>query len=191
MSAASQSKKVTVLIADDMADTRENLTKLLYFEKDIEVVGGASDGPQAVEMSRKLSPDIVLLDVNMPGLDGIAAAAAIRESGCGSAVIMMSVQDDTQLYRQAMLAGAREFLTKPFSGQDLIQSIRRVYEHSERPLAGRPAPITTATPVLPARNGKIITVFSPKGGVGRTTLAVNLSVALRKLTDATVALVDG
>lgn len=192
MRPASPSKKVTVLIADDMADTRENLTKLLFFEKDIEVVGGASDGAQAVEMARRLSPDLVLLDVNMPGLDGISAASAIRESGCGSAVIMMSVQDDVQLFRQAMLAGAREFLIKPFSGQELIQSIRRVYEHSDRSSAvSRPATPVVVAPVPLLRNGKIVTIFSPKGGVGRTTLAVNLAVALRRVTEATVALVDG
>jgi pilus assembly protein CpaE len=190
MSIASPSKKVTVLIADDIADTRDNLAKLLYFEKDIEVVGQASDGQQAVELARKLAPDIVLLDVNMPVLDGIAAAAAIRESRCGSAVIMMSVQDDVQLFRQAMLAGAREFLVKPFSGQDLIQAVRRVYEHSDR-LPGPAAPAVPGAAVMPRRDGKIITVFSPKGGVGRTTVAVNLAVALRRVCDATVALVDG
>src|SRR5581483_5775491 len=137
MSSATPSKKVTVLIADDVADTRENLTKLLHLEKDIEVIGGASDGKQAIEMARQATPDIVLLDVNMPGVDGISAAAAIRESGCGSAVIMMSVRDDVQYFRQAMLAGARDFLTKPFTGQDLIQAIRGVCEQSERASAMR------------------------------------------------------
>ncbi len=137
-------KKVTVLIADDVADTRENLTKLLLLEKDIEVIGGASDGQQAIEMARRTAPDIVLLDVNMPVVDGISAAAAIRESGCGSAVIMMSVRDDVQYFRQAMLAGARDFLTKPFSGQDLIQAIRGVCEQSDRIKALRGAPLAEA-----------------------------------------------
>ena len=191
MSLANPSKKVSVLIADDMADTRENLTKLLYFEKDIEVVGGASDGQQAIDMARKATPDIVLLDLKMPVVDGIAAAAAIRESGCGSAVIMMSVQDDVQYFRQAMLAGAREFLTKPFSGQDLIQAIRRVYEHSERPGGQRLAAASIATAATPLRNGRIVTVFGPKGGVGRTTVAVNLAVSLGTRSHKSVALVDG
>lgn len=191
MSSTAPSKKVSVLIADDMADTRENLTKLLYFEKDIEVIGGASDGQEAIDLARKHSPDIVLLDVNMPVIDGISAAAAIRESGCGSAVIMMSVQDDVQYFRQAMLAGAREFLIKPFSGQDLIQAIRRVYEHSDRPNAPRPAPLAALTGATPTKNGRIVTVFSPKGGVGRTTVSVNLAVALRQVTGGSVALVDG
>ncbi len=137
MNTSTRSKKVTVLIADDVADTRENLTKILNLEKDIEVIGGASDGQQAIEMARESMPDIVLLDVNMPGIDGISAAAAIRESGCGSAVIMMSVRDDVQYFRQAMLAGARDFLTKPFSGQDLVQAIRGVCEQSERASAIR------------------------------------------------------
>ena len=104
----------------------------------------------------------------------------------------MSVQDDVQLFRQAMLAGAREFLTKPFSGQELIQSIRRVYEHSDRPEVGRPsAAVSVAAPAIPIKNGRIVSVFSPKGGVGRTTMAVNLALALRRSTDATVAVVDG
>lgn len=191
MSSTQLAKKVRVLIADDMADTRENLTKLLYFEKDIEVIGGASDGQQAVDLAKKSSPDIVLLDLNMPVVDGIAAAAAIRESGCGSAVIMMSVQDDVQYFRQAMLAGAREFLTKPFTGQDLIGAIRRVYEHSERPSAARVITAPTVSVNTPVKNGRIVTVFGPKGGVGRTTIAVNLAVALRNVSGKDVALVDG
>lgn len=191
MSATQLSKKVRVLIADDMADTRENLTKLLYFEKDIEVIGGASDGQQAIDMAKKSSPDIVLLDLNMPVVDGIAAAAAIRESGCGSAVIMMSVQDDVQYFRQAMLAGAREFLTKPFTGQDLIGAIRRVYEHSERPNAARVVNAPAVAVNTPLKNGRIVTVFGPKGGVGRTTIAVNLAVAMRMVSGKDVALVDG
>jgi pilus assembly protein CpaE len=146
MNPANPSKKLTVLIADDMADTRDSLTRLLHLEKDIEVIGGVSDGQQAIEMARKVTPDIVLLDVSMPVVDGISAAAAIRESGCGSAVIMMSIRDDVQYFRQAMLAGARDFLTKPFTGQDLIQAIRGVYEQTERTSTTRSATPTSTAP---------------------------------------------
>ena len=63
--------KIGVLIVDDIADTRENLSKLLMFERDIQVIGTAGSGPEAIEMSRKLQPDVVLMDINMPEMDGI------------------------------------------------------------------------------------------------------------------------
>ncbi len=99
---------------------------------------------------------------------------------------MMSVQDESDCLRRSMLAGAREFLVKPFSGEELVLAIRRVYERADRtPVAAQPAP---ATP--DSRGGWVIAVFSPKGGVGRTTLACNLAIALKLEQDQTVALVD-
>src|SRR5438093_13150938 len=97
-----------------------------------------------------------------------------------------------------MLAGAREFLVKPFSADELINSIRHVHELEKvrraryAPLAPVAAPGGPAAPAAAGREtGKIITFFSPKGGVGRTTIATNLAVALHQLTSKPVVLVDG
>lgn len=178
--------RINVLIVDDIADTRDNLKKLLLFEKDMEVVGAAADGRQAIEAARKLSPDIVLMDINMPGLDGISATEAIRTQGLPSQVIMMSVQDESDFLRRSMLAGAREFLVKPFSGEELVLAIRRVYERADRPATQAIAGAVESE----SHAGRIVAVFSPKGGVGRTTIASNLAIALKLEHEKSVALVD-
>jgi pilus assembly protein CpaE len=190
--------KIGVLIVDDISDTRENFSKLLMFERDIEVVGMAGSGPEAIEVCRKLRPHVVLMDINMPEMDGIKAAEILSTELPGIGIIMMSVQSEQDYLRRAMLAGAREFLVKPCSGDDLIRSIRHVYrlESSKRALAAAaPAPGTTMlngklVEVGESHNGKVITIVSPKGGVGRTSVAANLAVALKLATQKKVALMD-
>jgi pilus assembly protein CpaE len=176
-----------VLVVDDLAETRENLMKLLSFEEDIEVVGAAPDGRLAVETTRQLKPDLVLMDITMPTMDGIAAAEAIRAECPTAQVIMMSVHDESETLRRAMLAGAREFLVKPFGADELVTAIRRVAERK------RLDATTTHRPAAPQEHGggRVVSIFSPKGGVGRTTIACNLAVALKQSTGKKVALVDG
>jgi pilus assembly protein CpaE len=184
--------RIRVLIVDDIQETRDHLTKLLGFESDVEVVGAAASGPEALEAATRLLPDIVLMDINMPGMDGITATEQLTAQVPTSAVIMMSVQGEADYLRRSMLAGAREFLVKPFSSDELISSIRQVNQREkekgvravERPVAGTP---TTES----GEPGRIVTVFSPKGGVGRTTVAVNLAVAAASELGKRVVLVDG
>ncbi|MBC8253220.1 MAG: response regulator [Ardenticatenia bacterium] len=194
---ATKPGKIRILIVDDIPETRENLRKLLFFESDIEVVGAATSGEEGITMAAELMPDIVLMDINMPGIDGIAATEAITQQVPSVEVIMMSVQGETDYLRRSMQAGAREFLVKPFSSDDLISSVRQVYALG---LTRRQAEPTVATP-LPhgmvaqktgrAQQGKVITVFSPKGGTGCSTLAVNVAVALQQSSEDTkVAVVD-
>lgn len=192
--------KIGVVIVDDIADTRENLSKLLMFERDIEVVGTAGSGPEAIEMCRKLLPDVVLMDINMPEMDGIKAAELLSGELPGIGIIMMSVQGEQDYLRRAMLAGAREFLIKPFSGDDLVRAIRHVYrlESGKRAMAVAAASMPAYGTVQlngkvtdgGPQQGKILTIVSPKGGVGRTTVSANLAVALKLSTGKKVALVD-
>lgn len=190
--------KIHVLIVDDIAETRENVKKLLFFEDDVEIVGTASNGREGVELALKLQPDIVLMDINMPEMDGIAASEAISRQVPASQVVMMSVQGESDYLRRSMLAGAREFLIKPFSGDELVNSIHRVYQFSAATrrattTAAPAAPVapTAAAPAVPSRSGKVIAVIGTKGGSGSSTLAVNLAVALREETKERVALIDG
>ena len=179
-------EKIRVLIVDDIPETRENLRKLLYFETDIEVVAAANDGEEGVKLAKEYLPHVVLMDINMPGLDGIAATEAITQEVPFSQVIMMSVQGEADYLRRSMLAGARQFLIKPFTGDELVSTIRRVHELGAR----RQIPTTqpagvgreAAAGVASAR-GKIIAVFSPKGGAGCTVVAANLAIALQKLQE--------
>src|SRR4051812_44308565 len=132
----------------------------------------------------------------MPGLDGIATAEQLAIKAPTSAIIMMSVQGEPDYLRRAMLAGAREFLVKPFSSDELAASIRQVHQRERQKLdrvAGTLPQMPVPGTVAPQRrgNGKVVTFFSPKGGVGRTTLAVNFAVAAKTELDMRVALVDG
>jgi pilus assembly protein CpaE len=191
-------EKIRILIVDDIADTRENLAKLIGFEPDMEVAGTAGGGQEAVNMAKQHRPHVILMDINMPDMDGITATEIISNTVPESPIIMMSVQGEQDYLRRSMLAGAREFLVKPFSADELINSIRHVHE-LEKVRRARYAPIApVAAPGAPAaaaasgrETGKIITFFSPKGGVGRTTIATNLAVALHQITNKPVVLVDG
>jgi pilus assembly protein CpaE len=188
------SDKIRVVIVDDIAETREHLTKLLSFEPDIEVVGAASSGEEAVELTGKLTPDILLMDINMPGMDGIATTERVSATFPTTSIIMMSVQGEADYLRRSMLAGAREFLVKPFSSDELTASIRQVHIR-ETQKRGRMVVAFQGAPGVPGESrrkaGKIVTLFAPKGGVGRTTLAVNLAVALAGEQRQAVTLVDG
>ncbi len=195
MPSSEPSRKIRVLVVDDIVETRENVRKLLFFEDDIEIVGMAGDGREGVELAGKLQPDIALMDINMPGMDGIAASEAIAEQYPEVQVIMMSVQGESDYLRRSMLAGAREFLIKPFSGEELATSIRRVRQlAATRRAAAPPPPIAPvmvgAPPPPPPKGGKVIAVFGTKGGCGSSTVAVNLAVALHQETKDRVALVD-
>src|SRR5262245_26710343 len=188
------SDKIRVVIVDDIAETRDHLSKLLSFETDVEVVGVAETGTEGLEMAAKLLPDVVLMDINMPGLDGIETAEKLSASVPTAAIIMMSVQGEADYLRRSMLAGAREFLVKPFSSDELTASIRQVAAREREKLdrMGAALPRLNGAVALPVDRpaGEIVTLFSPKGGVGRTTLAVNLAVMLASELGRKVALVD-
>src|SRR6476620_4974863 len=118
--------QIRVLIVDDIPETRDPLTKLLGFEADMTVVGAASSGREAIALATSLQPDVVLMDINMPDMDGITATEQLSSSAPSAAVVMMSVQGEADYLRRSMLAGARELLVKPFSSDELTASIRQV-----------------------------------------------------------------
>ena len=185
---------IRLLIVDDIASTRENLKKLLDFEDDIEVAGTAGDGREGLEAAHRLKPDIVLTDVNMPLMDGIQLTETLAQELPTSPVIIMSVQGERDYLRRAMQAGAREFLIKPFSHDELVAAIRRVYQlEMKKGTFIKSLPAAPAeTPAMPrsAAPAEVILVFSGKGGVGKTLVAANMAVALANETQARVALVD-
>lgn len=189
--------KIRVMIVDDISETRENVRKLLQFESDVDVVGVARTGKEAIQTAQELNPDVILMDINMPDMDGITATEAIRSKQPAVQVVILSVQSDQNYMRRAMLAGARDFLTKPPMGDELISAIRRAgaMAQTERAkLAQTPVAVPTGGMMggfsYNAPKGKIITVYSPKGGAGCTTIAVNLAITLNN-GETRVALVDG
>lgn len=176
-------QKINVLIVDDIAETRENIKKLLQFEADIEVVGTAKTGREAVAAAKEKRPHVVLMDINMPDMDGITATGLIVKDVPSAQIVILSVQNDTDYLRRAMMAGARDFLTKPPSGDELISTIRRMgvisqEQRSKESQVSAPAGPGGEAGGKQSLEGKVITVYSAKGGVGCTTIATNLAVAL-------------
>lgn len=190
-------QKIRVIIVDDIAETRENVRKLLQFEADIEVIGAAKSGKEGIEFAKEQDPDVILMDINMPDMDGISATEAILRNQPHVQVIILSVQGDQNYMRRAMLAGARDFLTKPPMADELISAIRRAGEMAQHERAKNAQ--VRAAPAMPGAavgagfsltQGKVITVYSPKGGTGCTTIAVNLALALHN-EDTRTTLIDG
>jgi pilus assembly protein CpaE len=188
--------KIRVLIVDDVSDTRENVRKLLTFESDIEVVAAARTGKEAIQLSQESNPDVVLMDINMPDMDGIAATEQIRQRVPSVQVVILSIQNDQNYMRRAMVVGARDFLTKPPNPDELVAAIRRAGKvaREERSKSSQVFVSPQGIPNLAMKSsrlsrGKIIQVYSPKGGTGCTTIAVNLAVCLHN-EETRVVLVD-
>ena len=189
---ATDDSKIRVLIVDDIAETRENIRKLLQFEPDIDVVAMARTGREGIQLSKEYKPNVVLMDINMPDMDGIQATEVIVKEVPIAQIIIVSVNSDTDYLRRAMLAGARDFLSKPPSADELINTIRRLGELSrqrEQMIAAAPPTTAAGGARRPGQEGRIITVYSPKGGVGCTTIATNLAIALHS-DDSKVLVVD-
>lgn len=189
MSASGENDVITIMLVDDIPETRENIKKLLAFEPDFKVVGSFGTGREAVTMAKELRPDIVIMDINMPDMDGIQATSEITKAIPTAAVIMMSVQNDPDYLRKAMLAGARNFLTKPIDTDELYNTIRTVYTRN-KPIAeqyryledsrGVDIHRTISSEAGDVRGGHIIVVYSPQGGSGKTTMATNIASGLMK-----------
>jgi pilus assembly protein CpaE len=121
-------RKLRVLIADDVQETRRNTRLMLATIDDVEVVAIAANGTQAVQLAKEHHPDIVLLDINMPELDGLSAYRHIAQIYPDTGCIIISAEKDTTTLRAAMSIGVQEYLIKPFTGDELEQAIARVSE---------------------------------------------------------------
>jgi pilus assembly protein CpaE len=186
--------KIRVLIVDDVAETRENIRRLLQFERDMEVVGGAGSGKEGITLSRDLHPHVVLMDINMPDMDGITVTEAVLKEMPSAQIVILSVNNDPEYMRRAMMAGARYFLTKPPSADELVNTIRKVGQRALSQSVNVPSVPVQGMPSVSAQtrvaHGKIIVVYSPRGGVGRTMITTNLAVALHT-EDTPTVIVDG
>jgi NarL family two-component system response regulator LiaR len=121
-------QKTKVLIADDHALLRESMRSLLDREEDIEVVGEACDGEEAVSLSSKLKPDIAVMDIVMPRLNGIEASKEIKKVSPGTAILILTAYDDAQYVMGLLEAGAAGYLLKSARGRDVVAAIRAVRE---------------------------------------------------------------
>jgi len=170
------------MIVDDVQDTRDSVRRLLEFEQDIEVISEAEGGSEALSIAEKIKPDVILMDINMPEMNGIRTTELMKERVPETDIIIMSVQGEQDYLRRAMLAGARDYIVKPFSGGELANAIVRVYTTKK--------PHVVAPQQVSVRKNKTITFFSTKGGVGKTVIATNVAVALAQRASLKILFLD-
>jgi len=119
-------KRTSVLLADDHTIVREGLRRLLMLENDIEVIGEAATGCEAVDLTRKLRPDVVVMEIAMPQMNGFEATRQIRKASPGTKVIILSAHSDVIYVKTAEDSGASGFLIKQSSTRDLFEAIRKI-----------------------------------------------------------------
>ena len=153
--------KIRVLLAEDHVIVREGTRELVQHEPDMEVVGEASDGEEAIQLAAKLRPDVVIMDIAMPKLNGIEATKQIKELYPATAVLVLTAYDDDQYIFALLEAGAAGYLLKNVRGRELIDAIRAVY-------AGESV-------LHPAITRKVIESFMPAGKPAERRIAEPLS----------------
>jgi DNA-binding NarL/FixJ family response regulator len=133
---STQYSQTRVLLVDDHAILREGLRALLAAQPDFAVVGEAGDGAEAVALAATLAPDLVLMDVDMPGVDGIAATEAIKAASPAVTVVMLTVHDADDKLFTAIRAGAQGYLLKDIRGAELVEALRGL-ARGEAPISRR------------------------------------------------------
>lgn len=119
---------ITVLLVDDQAIVREGLRSMLGLEPDITIIGEAANGEQAIKLARELTPAVILLDVRMPGMDGLAALERIKSVAPRSSVIMVTLYDDTDYLMRAVSSGAAGYVLKDSTREELVRAVRITVE---------------------------------------------------------------
>jgi two-component system response regulator NreC len=122
-----------VLLADDHAVLRSGLRLLIDNQPDLAVVGEAGDGPETLSQAKALQPDVILLDLNMPGMDGLTLLPRLRQEAPGSQVLILTMHDDVNYLRQALQAGASGYVLKQAVDTELLMAIRAVLR-GEKPV---------------------------------------------------------
>ncbi len=119
--------KISVLLVEDHHVVRKGISYLLSLEEDIDIVGEAEDGHEGIKMAKELFPDVVILDITMPNLNGIDATRRIRKSVPGTKVIILTMHTKEQYIRQALREGASGYLLKESTHEELVDAIKKVH----------------------------------------------------------------
>ena len=182
--------RIRILVVEDHIVVREGMRQLLARESDIEVVGEAGDGAAAVELAVKLVPDVVIMDVAMPVLNGIEATKRIKEALPATAILILTAYDYDEFVFALLEAGAAGYLLKSVSGDELIGAVRSVYIGEpvlhpvvQRKLMGRlrrvPAEPSETQPPESLTCREIEVLKSASRGKGNKEIADELSISVR------------
>lgn len=172
--------KIRVLITDDPA-MHVRFKQLFVQTPEINIVGLATTIEETIQKAKTLQPDVILLDSNLPDINGFAATEILSNEVPHSGVILMGLQDGPENLRKAMLAGAKDYIVKPFPYDELLNAIKQVDSIIRK----------RRTSEKVTKEGRVITIFSPRGGVGKTVLVTNLALALATNKELKIAIVDG
>ena len=123
-----ESSEIRIVIADDHPIFRKGLREIIESAPKLKVVGEAEDGDSALELLRKYSPDVAVLDVEMPGKDGLEVVRAARDRGIGEKLILLTMYDDEQFFNRAMDLGVRGYVLKNSAVADIVDCIKAVFE---------------------------------------------------------------
>ena len=126
MPTASLSPTIRILIADDTAEFRKSVRMMLSLERELEIVAVARDGVEALELAHKLQPDLAIFDINMPRMDGLTAIRNVAKVSPNTVCMIMSSESERDQLRQAIAAGVREYLLKPFTVDEFVSAVKRV-----------------------------------------------------------------
>ena len=121
-------KKIRVLIVDDHQVIQEGLSAVLQTKVDVQVVGDAGDGQEAVEKARKLKPDVILMDISMPVMDGVEATRIIRQENPDVGIVVLTMHEEEEYIFNAVKAGATGYLLKDSDSAQIVQAIRAIYK---------------------------------------------------------------
>ncbi len=178
---------IKVLVADDSEETRELIKRLIELSDKLTLFGEGRTGTEVLEILKNGLPDVVLMDINMPGLNGLETTERISRLYPNLMVVMMSVQGETEYLRKAMMSGAREYLIKPFNLEVMEETLCSTFDNEmERQKLIR---LREDQNSLQGQS-RIHVFFSTKGGVGKSVMALNTALALASLNKGRVALVD-
>ncbi len=184
-------KKVKVILADDNDQTRSSIRQLMDLDNAIDVVAEVSSGREVLDQIPIMEPEVVVMDLCMPGMDGLETTRHISMNYPQVYVIIISVNDELQNFRKAMMAGAKEYLVKPLSAAELNQTIKQIADLNrqfyKKPAADKEEIKERKNTV---NSKRIISIFGTKGGVGKSTICANLSMALAQQHKNQVGLVD-
>lgn len=178
--------KIRVLIVNDKLDSLNIIENLLQQFKEIKVIGKLSSGKEAVDSILELDPDIILMDTNMPGIDGFTAAKTIHYRFPYIGIILLGTTESSYIMRKAMQSGAADYLVFPLNSEKVYNAILELYNAKSCQRKNLEKNLLK----IPKRHCQVIPVFSSKGGVGKSVLAVNSAIALKQLTKKEVLLID-
>ena len=190
MSEASTQAPIRLLLADDHRMLRESLRRAME-EHGFDVVGEAADGEEAVQLAERLRPDVVLMDVTMPVLDGVAATRRVRDQVPGTQVVMLTMHADREVLVDAIRAGAAGYLVKDCSTEEVVDTVRKAASGETalspelaasmlgevRDLASQEASGAGTEPIISKREEEVLQLIAD--GLSTTEVAANLYISVK------------